>query len=71
MSEIEQVKQVRKEIEKEILEKLDIIKEKTLTNCTPDSLQGLEVLTMVNDELSDVILNWSPRVIQSGIGDIH
>jgi hypothetical protein len=60
---------VRKEIEKEILDKLETIKISVLTKSFQDPLMHIEVLAMVNDELSDVILNWDPRVIDNDLGD--
>ena len=60
---------VRKEIEKEILDKLETIKINVLTKSFQDPLMHIEVLAMVNDELSDVILNWDPRVIENDLGD--
>ena len=60
---------VRKEIEKEILDKLETIKINVLTKSFQDPLMHIEVLAMVNDELSDVILNWDPRVIDNDLGD--
>ncbi len=60
---------VRKALEKDILEKLETIKAKVLTKSFQDPLVHIEVLAMVNDELSDVILNWDPRVIENDLGD--
>lgn len=54
---------VAKELEKEILDKLNQIKENVLTKNITDAFQRIEILAMVSDELSDVILNWDPRVI--------
>jgi hypothetical protein len=60
---------VAKELEKEILSKLNLIKDNVLTKSIPDSFQKIEILAMVSDELSDVILNWDPRVIENDLGD--
>ena len=60
---------VAKELEKEILDKLNQIKENVLTKNIPDAFQRIEILAMVSDELSDVILNWDPRVIENNLGD--
>lgn len=68
MSE-EELNIVTKEIEKEILGKLNQIKEIVLTRRISDPFQNLEVLAMANDELSDVLLNWDPRVIENDLGD--
>ena len=60
---------VRKALEKDILEKLETIKVNVVTKSFQDPLMHIEVLAMVNDELSDVILNWDPRVIENDLGD--
>ena len=60
---------VRRELEKDILKKLEEIKENLLTKTLQDSFSYIEMLAMVNDELSDVLLNWDPRVIDNGLGD--
>lgn len=60
---------VAKELEKEILEKLNQIRDNVLTKSIPDAFQRVEILAMVSDELSDVILNWDPRVIENDLGD--
>lgn len=60
---------VRRELEKDILKKLEEIKENLLTKTLQDSFSHIEMLAMVNDELSDVLLNWDPRVIDNGLGD--
>lgn len=60
---------VRRELEKDILKKLEEIKENLLTKTLQDSLSYIEMLAMINDELSDVLLNWDPRVIDNGLGD--
>ena len=60
---------VKKELEKDILKKLDEIKVNLLTKTIQDSFSHIEMLAMVNDELSDVLLNWDPRVIDNGLGD--
>jgi hypothetical protein len=60
---------VRKALEKDILEKLETIKVNVVTKSFQDPFMHIEVLAMVNDELSDVILNWDPRVIENDLGD--
>lgn len=65
----EELKIVKKELEKDILSKLSTIKENLLTKEIQDSLSHIEMLAMVNDELSDVLLNWDPRFLDSGLGD--
>jgi hypothetical protein len=60
---------VQKALEKDILEKLETIKLNVITKSFQDPFMNIEVLAMVNDELSDVILNWDPRVIENDLGD--
>ena len=62
--------EVKSELEKDILNKIDSIKTKILTGEGPDDLfTKIEMLTMVSDELSDVLLNWSDRILDSGLGN--
>lgn len=49
----------KKELESEILEKLNIIKEHILTGKGPeDPFLKNHMLALVNDDLSEVLLNW-------------
>ena len=64
-----ELKIVKTELEKDILKKLEEIKDNLLTKGMSDSLSHIEMLAMVNDELSDVLLNWDPRFISTGLGN--
>lgn len=66
---IDELKIVKGELEKDALKKLDQIKEKILTHIEEDPHVGIEILAMVNDDLSDVLLNWEPRYLDDGLGD--
>lgn len=49
----------KKELEKEILEKVEIIKENILTGKGPsDPFLKNHMLALVSDDLSEVLLNW-------------
>lgn len=49
----------KKELEAEILEKLDIIRERILTGEGPeDPFLKNHMLALVSDDLSEVLLNW-------------
>lgn len=61
----DKVKIACRELEKKILEKIDTIKDKTLTLNVPNDLLKFEVLVMVSDELSDVLLNFEPRMLEN------
>ena len=69
MMDKKELQRVRKEIERDILNKLEQIKENVLTKEHPDSLVHIEMMSIINDELSDVLLNWDPRVIDNNLGD--
>ena len=60
---------VQKELEKEILTKIKIIEENILTGKGTNGLIKIEMLAMINDELSDVLLNWDDRIIDNQLGD--
>lgn len=66
---IDELKIVKRELEKDALRKLDQIKEKILTHIEEDPHVDIEILAMVNDDLSDVLLNWEPRYLDDGLGD--
>jgi hypothetical protein len=62
--------EVKKELEKDILNKIEKIEEKVISGEGPnDIFTRIEMLTMISDELSDVLLNWDDRVIDSGLGN--
>lgn len=65
-----ELKEVKRELEKDIISKIDLIKEKVMIGEGPSDLfTKIEMLTMISDELSDVLLNWSDRILDSGLGD--
>jgi hypothetical protein len=65
-----ELEEVKKELEKDILGKIESIKLKILTGeGTSDLFTKIEMLTMISDELSDVLLNWSERMIDSNLGN--
>ena len=69
MKQEDEALKVIKEIEAEILLKLDKIKENVITKSYSNRLEQIQILAMVNDELSDVVLNWDPRYIDQGLGE--
>lgn len=65
-----ELREVKKELEKDIISKTNLIKEKIMCGEGPSDLfTKIEMLTMISDELSDVLLNWSDRILDSGLGD--
>jgi len=60
---------VRKGIENDILAKVKKIEVNILTGKGPDGYTKIEMLAMINDELSDVLLNWDDRLYDSDLGD--
>lgn len=62
-------KKVQKEIETDILSKIKEIEQNILTGKGPDGYSKIEMLAIINDELSDVLLNWDDRLFDSTIGD--
>jgi len=65
-----ETKVVLKEIEKDILSKVKLIEENILTGKgSDDPLVKIEMLAMISDELSDVLLNWEDRLFDSELGD--
>lgn len=66
----DELKYVRKELEADILNKLNKIKDLVITGSPQESLKYIEVLAMANDELSDVLLNWEPRVLENDLDGI-
>ena len=53
---------LRKELEKQILEKIKQVETKVLTHNTSPN-ENLQILISVNDELDDVLLNWQSNNI--------
>lgn len=64
-SQIEKYQAVRKELETTILKKLDAIKVKILTYSDGTVRENIQILTMVTDELDDVLLNWEDAGIRT------
>lgn len=60
---------VRKEIENEILAKVKKIEINILTGKGPDGYTKIEMLAIINDELSDVLLNWEDRLFDNDLTD--
>mgnify|MGYP000994946165 CR=1 FL=1 len=60
---------VQKQIEKDILLKIKQIEENILTGKGPDGYTKIEMLAIINDELSDVLLNWDDRLFDSSLTD--
>ena len=58
---------VRIELESEIFEKLKQIKENVLTKGDPKTMLYVQQLSLVNDELTDVLLNWEPSFLDNGL----
>jgi hypothetical protein len=54
----QELKLAIKEVESEVLKKLEAIKVRVLTKTSGDLAQDLQILTMASDELDDVLLNW-------------
>jgi len=58
------------ELHKDILNKVKLIEENILTGRGPSQpLVKIEMLAMISDELSDVLLNWDDRILYSNLGD--
>lgn len=60
----EKYKKITKELENQILLKLKAIETKLLTEAV-DPLVNIQILTLVTDELDDVLLNWETPAIRS------
>ncbi len=69
MKDQEEFKRVIKEMETDALTKLNQIKQNILTVTYSSPMEQIQILAMVNDELSDVILNWDPKIIGSDLGE--
>lgn len=69
MNDQEEFKRVIKEMETDALTKLNQIKQNILTATYSSPVEQIQILAMVNDELSDVILNWDPKIIGSDLGE--
>jgi hypothetical protein len=62
--------EVINELDKDILKKTKLIEINILVGKGPtDNLAKIEMLAMISDELSDVLLNWEDRIIDSNLGD--
>jgi hypothetical protein len=59
----EKYKKITKELENQILLKLKAIETKLLTEAV-DPLINIQILTLVTDELDDVLLNWETPAIR-------
>lgn len=57
---MDEVKAVRKELKNNVLTKLNLIMSKV------QETDQIDLLAFVNDDLSDVLLNWEPRALDSG-----
>ena len=58
------------ELDKDILKKVKQIEENILTGKGPSQVMvKIEMLAMISDELSDVLLNWNDRILDSNLGD--
>lgn len=65
-----ETKAIISEIEKDILSKIKKIETNILTGMgSNDPMVKIEMLAMISDELSDVLLNWDDRLIDSDLGD--
>jgi hypothetical protein len=64
-----ELKVVQKGIEEDIMTKIKMIEEHILTGKGPSGYAKIEMLAMINDELSDVLLNWDDRLFDNGLGD--
>ncbi len=60
---------VKKGLETDILKKIRNIETNILTGKGPNGYSKIEMLAMINDELSDVLLNWDDRLFDSNLGD--
>lgn len=54
---------IHEAIKNDILNKLDEIREKLITDKEAPSVEKIQFLAIVSDEVDDVLLNWSERVI--------
>ena len=67
---MDEIAVVISELDKDILKKVKQIEENILTGKGPNQpMVKIEMLAMINDELSDVLLNWDDRILDSGLGD--
>lgn len=65
-----ELNQLSRALEEDINSKLDKIRENLMSGLSQDILLRVETLSMISDELSDVLLNFEDRPIQSEFGDI-
>lgn len=63
------------ELKREIFEKINQLTERVESSSKVDSKKNLSILIIVNDELEDVLLNWSdealPRASWLDIDDLE
>jgi hypothetical protein len=64
-----ELEQVKRGLESDILKKVKDIETNILTGKGPDGYSKIEMLAMINDELSDVLLNWDDRLFDTNLGD--
>lgn len=66
---IDELKIVQDKLEKEILSKIDEIRENIMIGKGPGEVAQIAMLDVINEELSDVLLNWEPLPYNTNIGD--
>tara|TARA_B100000287_G_C20534284_1_gene742099 strand:- start:252 stop:464 length:213 start_codon:yes stop_codon:yes gene_type:complete len=66
---IDELKIVQNNLEKEILSKIDKIRENIMIGKGPGEVAQIAMLDVINEELSDVLLNWEPLPYNTNIGD--
>jgi hypothetical protein len=64
-SQLLKIQAIRQELEKSALQKVKAIQEKILTHKSKYAAEDIQILTMVNDELEDILLNWEVESISS------
>jgi len=57
-SQLLKLQAIRKELEKTALQKVSAIQDKILTHKSEFPVEDIQILTIVNDELDDILLNW-------------
>jgi len=66
---INELKIVQDKLEKDILSKIDEIRENIIIGKGPGEVAQIAMLDVISEELSDVLLNWEPLPYNSNIGD--
>lgn len=66
---IDELKIVQDKLERDILSKVDKIKENIMSGKGPGEVAQIAMLDVVNEELSDVLLNWEPLPYNNNIGE--